>query len=172
MSLRHLSWAMLTTLALGLVAPALHAQEAAPAAAEAKTPTAEELIKNLEKELTGMKLTGRFTTIGKEGGAKEESYVIHKATKMPDGNLWMLSASMNEKTKIPVPIDIEWAGTTPILSMTEMAIPGLGTFSCRVVLYDGMYAGTWRHGKVTGHLFGTMEKLPVDEKPEAKPAPK
>lgn len=170
MSLRHLLVA--TLLACFSFVSTARAEDPAKPAAEAKTPSAEELIKNLEAELTGMKLTGRFTTIGKEGGAKEESYIIHRATKMPDGNLWMLSASMNDKKPMSVPIDIEWAGTTPILSMTEMTIPGVGTFSCRVVLYDGMYAGTWRHDSITGHLYGTMAKIPATEKPEAKPAPK
>jgi hypothetical protein len=26
-----------------------------------------------------------------------------------------------------------------------------------VVIYDGMYSGTWQHGAVKGHLFGTIE---------------
>jgi hypothetical protein len=56
--------------------------------------------------------------------------------------------------------------------MTDMAVPGLGTFSTRVVIYDGMYAGTWQHGPVKGHLFGTItpsaktaENKPADSKP-------
>ena len=48
-----------------------------------------------------------------------------------------------------------------------MAIPGLGDkFSTRVVIYDGLYSGTWAHGPVKGHLFGTITK---DDAKEGKP---
>ena len=51
--------------------------------------------------------------------------------------------------------------------MTDLAIPNLGTFTARVVIYDGRYAGTWQHGKVGGNLFGRIEKL-NGENAEAK----
>ena len=61
-----------------------------------------------------------------------------------------------------------WAGETPIITMTDMAIPGLGdNFSTRVVIFDGMYAGTWAHGPVKGHMYGTITKV-EDKKEEAK----
>jgi hypothetical protein len=51
--------------------------------------------------------------------------------------------------------------------MTDMAIPGLGDkFSTRVVIYDGLYSGTWAHGPVKGHLYGTISK---DDAPKEKP---
>jgi hypothetical protein len=49
-----------------------------------------------------------------------------------------------------------------MISMTNMEIPGLGTFSTRLIFYEGRYAGTWQHGQAGGHLFGVYEKLPAE----------
>jgi hypothetical protein len=39
------------------------------------------------------------------------------------------------------------------------------------VIYNKKYAGTWTHGEVGGHLFGTLEKVKADapKKPEKSP---
>jgi hypothetical protein len=100
-------------------------------AEESKTPTQEELIKNLEKTLTGAKLTGRFTVTGKEDMAPApEEYTITSARKLIDGDQWMITARIKYgKTdkSFPVPIDIKWAGT-------------------------------WQHDAVGGHLYGTISR--------------
>ncbi|HUE74794.1 MAG TPA: hypothetical protein VMP01_28255 [Pirellulaceae bacterium] len=131
-------------------------------AEEPKTPSKEELIKNLEKTLTGAKLTGRFTVTGKDDMAPApEEYTITSARKLIDGDQWMITARIKYgKTdkSFPVPIDIQWAGTTPIMTLDKVTIPGLGTFSTRVVIHEGLYAGTWQHDAVGGHLFGTISR--------------
>jgi hypothetical protein len=58
---------------------------------------------------------------------------------------------------MPVPVTIEWAGDTPMITLTEQTVEGLGTFSARVLLYDGLYAGTWKHGQFGGHMWGRIE---------------
>jgi hypothetical protein len=63
---------------------------------------------------------------------------------------------------VPIPLEIKWAGDTPVITLTNLEIPGLGTFTSRVVIYEGRYAGTWQHGSVGGHLFGRIEKLPKE----------
>ena len=47
---------------------------------------------------------------------------------------------------------------TPMISMTDVAIPSMGTFTVRLVFYGDRYAGTWQHGQVGGHMFGRIEK--------------
>lgn len=138
---------------------------------EPPAPSKEELIKNLEKTLTGAKLTGRFTVTGKEDMVPApEEYTITSARKLIDGDQWMITARIKYgKTdkSFPVPIDILWAGTTPIMTLDKVTIPGLGTFSTRVVIHEGLYAGTWQHDAVGGHLFGTISRAD-EEKPAAK----
>jgi len=135
------------------------------------TPSREELIKKLEEDLTNVKLTGRFTVTGREDReAKPEEYTISSAIKLPEGDMWLIKARIkygDKDTTVPMPLEIKWAGDTPIITLTNLAIPGLGTFTSRVVLYENRYAGTWQHGKVGGHLFGKFEKV-TEEKTEAK----
>lgn len=142
-------------------------QEAAPKPAGKLSQ--EELVKKLTQTLTGAKMTGKFTVLGKEDKAPAaEEYTIVSAQKVDEGDVWLLKARIKyggtDKT-LPVPLEIQWAGDTPIITMTDMSIPGLGDkFSTRVVIYDGLYSGTWSHGPIKGHLFGTITKG-TEEKP-------
>lgn len=155
---------LLAAALVGVVSPAALAQEpaknAVPAAADA--PTQQELIKKLEKDLTNVKLIGSFTVAGKEERApKPEEYTITSAMKLPEGDVWLIKARIKYGDKdvtVPMPLEIKWAGDTPVITLTDFTIPGLGTFTSRVVLYDNRYAGTWQHGTVGGNLFGRIEK--------------
>ena len=135
------------------------------------TPSREVLIKKLEETLTGAKLTGAYSVTGREDRApKSEEYTITSATKLPEGDVWLIKARIkygDKDTTIPMPLEIKWAGDTPIITLTNMAIPGLGTFTARVLIYDNRYAGTWQHGPVGGNLFGKIEKA-KDEKADSK----
>jgi hypothetical protein len=137
----------------------------------AAMPSREELIKKLEADLTNVQLIGRFTVTGHEDReAKPEEYTITSAMKLPDGDMWLIKARIkygDKDTTVPMPLEIKWAGDTPIITLTNLAIPGLGTFTSRVVLYENRYAGTWQHGKRGGHLFGKIEKV-TEVKAEAK----
>jgi hypothetical protein len=86
---------------------------------------------------------------------------------MEAGDYWLLTSRIkygkNDIT-LPLPLEIKWAGDTPVITLTDFTIPSLGTFSSRVVIYDNAYAGTWSHGKVGGHLFGTIEKIKAETK--------
>lgn len=130
------------------------------------------LYQQLEKTLSGVKLVGRFTVIGKEEGplAKEE-YTIKNAKKLPNGDYWQLDTRIkygNIDLDVPLPLEIKWAGDTPVITLTKFTIPGLGTFGARVVIHDNKYAGTWSHDAVGGHLFGTIEKIEKEKPKEEK----
>lgn len=137
--------------------------DAKPAAA--KVPSAEELHKKFAEALRGVKLVGQFTVLGKDTPPAKEEYTILSATKSDEGDFWLLQARIkygaNDVT-VPLPLEIKWAGTTPVITLDNFTIPGLGTFNARVLFHDTTYAGTWTHGKVGGHLFGTIEKLPAE----------
>ena len=155
---------LLAAVVIILLSLPLGAQEPAQAA-----PTEAELIKMLEKDLTGVKLVGRFTVTGQADiTPKDEEYTITSAMKLDEPDLWLIKARVKYgKTDgtFPIPLYIKWAGDTPVITLTNLEIPGLGTFSSRVVIYEGRYAGTWQHGDVGGHLFGVLQR--PDE-----PAPK
>jgi hypothetical protein len=137
-----------------LVAPLLGQEPAKPA------PTQEELIKKLATDLTGVKLVGSFTVTGKESMTpKEEEYTITSAMKLDEPDLWLLKARIKygkTDATVPIPLQIKWAGDTPVITLTDLAVPGLGTFTSRVLFYGDQYAGTWSHGEVGGHLYGKV----------------
>lgn len=136
------------------------ANEQQPAADGEKELT--ELEQKFQNDLSGAILTGAFTVDGKQDGKppREERYEIKNVSKLR-GDYWVFTARVKYgETDITVPITLQvvWAGDTPMISMTNLAIPGLGTFTCRVMFYDNRYAGTWQHGEVGGHMFGRYEK--------------
>src|SRR5436305_4375436 len=138
-----------------------------PAKKDAAPLSREELTKKLEDDLTNVKLIGQFTVTGRENrDPKPEEYTINSAMKLPDGDLWLLKARIKYGDKdvtVPIPLEIKWAGDTPVITLTNLAIPGLGSFTSRVVIYEGRYAGTWQHDRVGGHLFGKIEKAAADK---------
>ena len=133
-----------------------------------KTPRDPQVLhKELAEKLQRIKLTGQFTVNGKDGPLTKEEYYILSAKKLDQGDLWLLSARIKyggTDVTVPLPLEIKWAGETPVITLDKLTIPGLGTFSSRVLFHERSYAGTWSHDDVGGHLFGTIEKMKDDEK--------
>ncbi|MEM7456905.1 MAG: peptidylprolyl isomerase [Planctomycetota bacterium] len=124
----------------------------------------QELIEKLERYLTGVKFIGQFTVTGMEEDAPTaEEYTIKKAEKTPDGDYWLLTVRIkygdNDIEMILPPIEIKWADGTPVITVDQISIPGLGTFDARVLIRNNKYAGTWQHDSVGGHLFGRIERI-------------
>ena len=152
---------------LAPMASAQEQQAEAPATAvDGAAPTDDEMRQRyeaFEEMLHGVKLTGRFSIVGRDEGraSNEEEYFITRVTKSTEGDYWVFNARIKYGDKdysVPLPIEVKWAGDTPVVTLTDFTILGQGPFSARVVFYDGKYAGTWSHGEVSGHLIGTFEK--------------
>lgn len=113
------------------------------------------------KMFSGAILNGQFTVDGKPlNQLKQEAYEIVRATKLPKGDQWSIEARIKYgkyDLVVPVPLDIKWAGNTPVITLDKITIPGMGTFSARVLLHEDRYAGTWQHDEVGGHMFGKIE---------------
>lgn len=137
----------------------------------------EALEKAFSERMKNTTLVGRFTVDGAPADkvAAEERYELESVVKVPDTDLWTFTARIKYGTtnvKLPVTVKMLWAGDTPMVSMTDATIPGMGTFTSRVIFHDDRYVGTWQHGKVGGHMFGRIEKMKPAEKPNGeKPEP-
>ena len=106
-------------------------------------------------------LVGHFTLEGRERrDGLPERYEISSVTKL-DGDRWRFNARVKYgrvDTTLPVVVPVVWAGDTPMVSITNVDLPGLGeAFSARVLFYDDRYAGTWDHGNYGGMMYGTIE---------------
>ena len=125
-----------------------------------------ESLSDLEREFTdrlrGAALVGRFTIAGREDRpASPDRYEISSVERV-GGNDWRFNARMrygSVDVTLPVVVTMLWAGDTPIITMTDVTIPTLGTFTARVFFYGDRYAGTWQHGDVGGHMFGRIQKI-------------
>lgn len=135
-----------------------------PSTAQERAAQTKPPITEFEEYLSNSKLTGVFTIDGKPLEKLEaETYEIKSAKKL-DGydSLWEIVARIkygDKDIEVPVELNIEWVGRTPVMVMDSMAIPGLGTFSARVLFHDKKYSGTWKHDNHGGHLFGRVEKM-------------
>jgi hypothetical protein len=125
--------------------------------------------KRFKELVMNKRLSGYFSVDGQAPGefAKDE-YVITSATKLAGTeDLWVLTSRIkygDVDLTVPVPVLVRWAGSTPVITVEDFTIPGLGTFGARVVIDGrGRYAGTWSHDETGGHLFGTIE--PVEGEP-------
>ena len=113
--------------------------------------------------LTEITFRGHFTTDKKgseEEPPKQDEYTITSATHV-GGDYWLLTSRIQYRdidVTLPVPVIIRWASTTPLIMLEEVTLPGMGTFSARVLIYRNRYAGTWQHDDIGGHLFGTLSK--------------
>jgi hypothetical protein len=122
-------------------------------------------LTDLERQFTAqMKdaaLVGQFTIAGREDRpARPDRYDISSVQKVGDGR-WQFNARMRYAgidVTLPITVPMRWVGDTPMIALTDLTIPTLGTFTARVFFHGDRYAGTWQHGSVGGHMFGRIEK--------------
>jgi hypothetical protein len=111
-----------------------------------------------QKMMSGATLVGYSTRLNKEGLSGEERYQIDKVSKVA-GDTWLIQARMRygqREIPVPVPVTIKWAGDTPVITLTDLTIPGVGTYTARILLYRGQYAGTWSGKNHGGQMFGKI----------------
>ena len=117
--------------------------------------------RRFQEMLSGVTLVGHFTITGEEGEdtLREEEYTIAKVTKL-NGDYWLFFARIQyggRDVTVPLKLEVKWADDTPIITLTDLELP-IGTYTARVIIYRGQYAGTWSGGKHGGHLFGIITK--------------
>jgi hypothetical protein len=161
---RLLSLPVLACLAI-LAVSNLNARAADDAAA--KQPDRAQLEKHFEETLTGSSLNGFYTetsldAVGAEnGGAPQPSnYKIEKVSKLK-GDTWLFSAQISYEghdVTLPIPLTVLWAGDTPVITLDKLNLPGLGTFTARVLFYDHQFSGVWSGGHHRGELYGRIVK--------------
>jgi hypothetical protein len=133
------------------------AQDAAPPPLELN-----DAEKQFQEAMNNVTLIGYFTQ-GDGAELHEDRYVIERVIKIKE-DTWKFQARIqyNKKDmKVGMNLPVKFAGDTPVISLTNFAVPGFGSFTARVVMYQGAYAGTWgstgkdAHG---GKLFGKIVK--------------
>jgi hypothetical protein len=142
----------------------ISASEPAPASQPALELS--ELDQHFQKTMTNATLAGQFTIDGDDKAPGKERYTIVGVRKLK-GNYWLFNARIQFGTKdvtVPMVLPVLWAGDTPVITVTDVGMPGIGTYTARVMIYDDHYAGTWSGGKThQGMLFGRIEHAPATQ---------
>ena len=152
----RLGWA----LACLLLVPTLHGDDALLLPKPSVVPDQSTLDKQFEKTMSGATLQGTFTVSGRDDGQplKEEKYTISKVSKLKD-DFWAFNTRIQygkHDATVSLPLEVKWAGDTAVITLTDYAVPGFGTFTCRVLVFHDQYAGTWSGGNHGGHMFGKI----------------
>lgn len=124
---------------------------------QATTPQSE-LDKKFEEMMKGVTLVGRSSRQNSDKISGEEKYVIERVSKV-GSDTWLFRSRMQiggGDVPLPIPVTIKWAGDTPVITLTDMSIPGVGTYTARVLLYRDQYAGTWSGKNGGGQMFGRI----------------
>lgn len=133
----------------------------------AETPAEREAA--LSAMLSGATLEGSFT-VSRPGEAAaadgtkltNDKYTLGEVKKVDaEKNLWVFPTRIQYSDKdftLPLTLPIEWAGDTPVVVVDNVGLPGMGTFSARVLFFNDHYAGYWQHGEVGGNLFGKIHR--------------
>jgi len=101
-----------------------------------------------------------------------DSYSIKSVTRT-EGKLWTFAASIEYgKRSIPIAmkLPVEWAGNTPVVTITKKKFPLLGTYTARVLFYEDQYVGLWSGATHGGQMFGRIVRDAPDPAAQ-KPAP-
>lgn len=120
-----------------------------------------ELERQFADHMRDVTLVGTFTVAGREDRPpRPDRYDIFSAEKVGD-NLWRFNASMDccgVTGAIPIVVPMRWHGDTPMIEMTDTSVPGVGSFTVRLLFHEDRYAGTWQHGSTGGLMSGRIEK--------------
>ena len=122
--------------------------------------TQAELEAAFKATLTKATLSGRWCSIkdGKLSPEKEDKYTISSVVKI-GGDMWLINARIQYGKKdfvAPIPVQVKWAGDTPVIIVDKVGVAESGTYSARVLIYEKTYAGTWSGGDHGGLLSGAI----------------
>lgn len=161
---------LLTSVAIVFLSPARSVVAQDTDASESTAPAAmNELEQAFSDRLENARFTGRWSLVadGKIGEERTDEYLINSATKVR-GDDWVIVTRMRFGTvdvNVPITVQVKWAGDTPVISVSELAIPNVGTYSARVVVDKDQYGGSWRGQGYGGLMYGVIEKRKAEPEP-------
>lgn len=147
-------------------------QDTKPTATNA--PAAQDPAAKFQALLEKAELSGRWCLIqnGELGPDKQDKYRIESASKL-NGDSWIIKAHVQYGTNdfvAPIPVQVKFAGDTPVIVVDNLAVPGGGTYSARVLFHDNTYSGTWSGGTRGGLLHGIVTHPATTNSPSEAPA--
>jgi hypothetical protein len=136
-------------------------KDAQKSASASNKPLPSDPEKRFKALFTNATLSGRWARL-KDGILGEErtgdKYTIVSVVKR-DGDSWTVNAKMKYGEKeliLPVPVRMKFNGDTAVLSVEDLGMPGGGTYTARLLIFERTYSGTWKDQRGGGMLYGTI----------------
>ena len=126
------------------------------------------------KLMSGATLEGQFTARDRaDGKMANDKYTLGKVTKVAgEKDLWNFETRIEYGGKdftVPIAVRVVWSGDTPVITLDKLTIPGAGTFTSRVMIFNNQYAGMWDgSGNHGGLMFGKVTPAKAADKKEEK----
>lgn len=134
-------------------------------------PDRETLEQRFDEMLSGATLVGSFTDSNAPAAApSEDRYTITDISKLRE-DYWIFETRIEygeQDRTMRLPLQVKWAGDTPVVTLTNVLVPGLGQFTARVLFYGDRYAGTWQGSDHGGVMFGRIIRDGEDEESSDK----
>src|SRR4051812_43882704 len=168
MSIRN--FAFIVTLALIAITATGQPRPAATPPTPATKPALSqaELEKKFEQTMSNAVMIGSYSVTGSNKPPAEDRYTMGEVKKK-EGETWIMETRIQFGGKnifVPLEVPVKWAGDTAVISVTDIGVPGLGTYTARVLIYGDQYAGIWStsDGSHGDQMWGKLEH------PTTKPA--
>ncbi|QDU86669.1 hypothetical protein Pla175_00190 [Pirellulimonas nuda] len=126
----------------------------------------------LSKSLSGAVMSGFFSVDRDDDAPPElrrERYELGEVKKL-DSGMWVFPTRIkygDHDVTLPIVLPVAWADDTAVIRVNNIGFPGLGTYSARVLIHDGKYAGYWQGAGHGGRLFGSIKKDGHEEAQES-----
>lgn len=127
----------------------------------ATQPSQADLEKKFSQTMSNAVMAGSFNMNGSDKPPAHDKYTLGSVTKK-DGDTWIIVATIQygaHNVSLPLEIPVKWAGDTPVISVTNIGFPGLGSYTARVLVYGDQYVGIWGtpDGSHGGQMWGKIE---------------
>ncbi len=165
----------LTGAALAAMVSTAQSQPAAPSS----LPTQAERERAFADLLADARMSGTWQMSDGQGGRLSEprgdAYHILAAHKA-ESDWWQLQCRIQygeHDVVLPVRVRVVWAEDTPVITVQDLTLPGMGTYSARVLFHGRYYSGVWSAGDHGGVMSGVVSKRAdeSDERSGSEPAP-
>jgi len=134
-------------------------------AAPAQKPLPADPEERFKALFTKSYLSGRWAPL-KAGALGEEKtgdkYCIVSVIK-GSGDNWTVNVKMkyrDQEVVMPIPVQMRFVGDVAILEVNNLATPGGGTYTARLLIYERTYSGAWKGQRGGGMIYGTITNEP------------
>lgn len=105
---------------------------------------------------------------GTAADVSADQYSVTSVEKMgPDR--WKMVAKVLGMVPIPMELEVKWAGDTPVITLSNLDVGILGTYSARVLLFEDHYSGVWTGNGKGGYVWGQIKHPGATSRPASGP---